>query len=158
MSFHLLVYSFISFSNVLLFSSLSITWLSLIVNILSFLMLLEVQLFFKFPFQIVQCIETQLIFVWWFKIPWLSWLHLCSNRFSLFLFFVDSQVFTYFESSSSLSLLVSTCKYSPIHFRLFRFQNVSNIWHFLLVSLKSSVLEWIFVSATSRATCEEIIF
>ena len=65
MSFHLLVYFFNFFQQCFVVFSvqvfLSPAWLSLIVNILSFLMLLKVQLCFKFPFQIVQCIETQLI-------------------------------------------------------------------------------------------------
>ena len=64
MSFHLLV-SFISFSNVLLFSVYkSFTCLvKLNPKYFFFLMLLKVELFSKFPFQMVRCIKTQLIFV-----------------------------------------------------------------------------------------------
>ena len=77
-------------------TNLSPAWLSLIVNILSFLMLLKVQLFFKFPFQIVQCIETQLILCDDLKShdsPDFIYLFL---QIFIVLFFVDSQVFTYF--------------------------------------------------------------
>ena len=91
-------------------TSLSPAWLSLIINILSFLMLLKVQLFFKFPFQIVQCIETQLIFVWWFKILWFSWLHLfVLTDFHCFVFCG----FSGFHLFLSLPLL--SCSLSPLY-------------------------------------------